>query len=312
MAELTKKHIEQAAENALRTEYRATQADLSLEGLSWRQIVSRIWRASNDDEIYDRAAELAYYFLFSLFPALIFLSAMFGLFATTRTQSNVVLMLYLSKVIPPGAFGIVANAFTTTARNANGGKVLFGAITALWAATYGMSSAQTILNSVFQVKETRPYWKVKMIALALTLAIFVLVFCSMMLLLLGDYLIKLFIHDQFVNHSIVIAWKVIQVIASLFFMSLVFSLTYHWGPNRKGNKWRWVSPGSIVGICGWLVVSIGFRIYLHFFNSYAILYGSVGTVIILLTWFYVSGLMLLLGAEINAVIERGHEGPLPG
>jgi len=312
VAELAKKHIEQAAENALRTEYSATRADLSLGGLSWRKIVVRVWRSANDDEIFNRAAELAYYFLFSLFPALIFLSAMFGLFATTRTQSNVVLMLYLSKVIPPGAFGIVANAFTTTARNADGGKVLFGSITALWAAAYGMSSAQTILNSVYRVKESRPYWKVKLIAILLTLAIFVLVFFSMMLLLLGDYVIKLVVSDQLVNHSILIAWKVVQVIASLFLMSLVFSLTYHWGPDRRGAKWRWVSPGSIVGICGWLIVSIGFRIYLHFFNSYAILYGSVGTVIILLTWFYVSGLMLLMGAEINAVIERGHTGPLPG
>jgi membrane protein len=101
-----------------------------------------------------------------------------------------------------------------------------------------------------------------------------------------------------------LAWKVIQVFASLFFMSLVFSLTYHWGPDRKGHKWKWISPGSIVGICGWLAVSIGFRIYLHFFNSYAVLYGSFGTVIILLTWFYVSGLMLLLGAEIDATIVR--------
>ena len=85
-------------------------------------------------------------------------------------------------------------------------------------------------------------------------------------------------------------------------MSLVFSITYHWGPNRKGHTWTWISPGAVVGIVGWVAVSIGFRIYLHFFNNYAVLYGSVGTVIVLLTWFYVSGLMLLLGAEINVII----------
>ncbi|HWF67530.1 MAG TPA: YihY/virulence factor BrkB family protein [Acidobacteriaceae bacterium] len=308
VAELTKKQIEPIGGTAPRSESRVARTGFSLGGHSPRQLIHRVWICSFEDEIFDRAAELAYYFLFSLFPALIFLSAMFGLFATTRTQSNVVLTLYLSKVIPPGAFGIVAGAFTTTAKGATTGKIFFGAITALWAATYGMSSAQTILNSVFRVKESRAYWKAKLIALCLTLAIFILVFFSMLLLLLGDYLIKLGTSDWLFNESILIAWKVVQVVAALFFMSLVFSLTYHWGPDRKGHKWRWISPGSVVGIAGWLAVSIGFRIYLHFFNSYALLYGSVGTVIILLTWFYVSGLMLLLGAEINAVIERANRG----
>lgn len=308
VTELRKKQIDPIAEAVLRSESRFARVGFSLGGHSLRQLIHRVWICSFEDEIFDRAAELAYYFLFSLFPALIFLSAMFGLFATTRTQSNVELMLYLSKVIPPGAFGIVASAFTTTAKGATTGKVFFGAITALWAATYGMSSAQTILNSVFRVKESRAYWKAKLIALCLTLAIFILVFFSMLLLLLGDYLIKLGTSDWLFNESILIAWKVVQVVAALFFMSLVFSFTYHWGPDRKGHKWKWISPGSIVGIAGWLAVSIGFRIYLHFFNSYALLYGSVGTVIILLTWFYVSGLMLLLGAEINAVIERANRG----
>ena len=111
MAEFTKKDIEASAEDALRSEYRTTRAGLSLGGLSLRHLTALVWTSSNDDEIIDRAAELAYYFLFSLFPALIFLSAMFGLFASTKTQSNIELMLYLSKVIPPGAFAIVADAF---------------------------------------------------------------------------------------------------------------------------------------------------------------------------------------------------------
>ncbi len=304
MAGIIEGKIEKDIEQATRSEYRSTVLGLSLGGLSLWKLISEVWSSAVEDNIVDRSAELAYYFLFALFPALIFLSAMFGLFATTKTQSNIELMLYLGRVIPPAAFGMVETTFTATTKAAATGNIVFGAIAALWAATYGMSSAQSVLNTVFRVKERRPYWKSKGIALGLTLAIFILVFSAMLLLMLGDTLTKWLVNEWRVNNSLLVIWKIVQVCASLFFMSLVFSLTYHWGPDRKGHKWRWISPGSIVGICGWLAVSIGFRIYLHFFDSYTVLYGSVGTVIILLTWFYVSGLMLLLGAEINATIDR--------
>jgi membrane protein len=298
------KKIESDIERPIRADFQPVGKGLSLGGLTIPQLLRGVWTAANDDDIIDRAAELAYYFLFALFPALLFLSAMFGLFASTRIQSNLELMLYLGRVIPPGAFGMVETTLAATSKTGATGNIVFGALAALWAATYGMSSAQSVLNTVYRVKERRPFWKAKAIALAMTLAIFVLVFCAMLLLMLGDYIIKLLVNVWMVNGSLMVIWKIMQVLASLFFMSLVFSITYHWGPDRKRHKWRWISPGAIVGICGWVAVSVGFRIYLHFFNSYTFLYGSVGTVIILLTWFYVSGLMLLLGAEINATIER--------
>jgi membrane protein len=257
-----------------------------------------------DDDIADRAAELAYYFLFSLFPALIVLSAMFSLFASTRARSDMELMLYLGKVIPPGAFNMVQSTFVTATAASATRNIVAGAIASLWAATYGMSSAQSILNVVFRVKETRPYWKAKLIALLLTLAIFVLVFSAMVLLLVGDSVMRFFMHVWLASRVLEILWKIAQVLAAVFLMNLVFSLTYHWGPDRKEHKWRWVSPGAVVGVIAWVGASLGFRVYLHFFNTYARLYGSLGAVIVLLTWFYVSGLVLLMGAEINAVLER--------
>lgn len=296
--------IEHTVGRSARFEYRSVRAGLSLGGLSWRQLAQNVWESANEDAIIDRAAELAYYFLFALFPALIFLSAMFGLFASTKTQSNVELMLYLSRVIPPSAFTMVETTFAATTKGVATGNIVFGAVAALWAATYGMSSAQSVLNTVYRVKERRPYWKAKLIAGAMTLAIFVLVFSAMLLLIVGDYLAGLLANHWLLSRPAAVTWTTVQVVAMLFFMSLVFSITYHWGPDRKGHPWQWISPGSIVGLCGWLTVSVGLRVYLHFFNTYALLYGSVGAVIILLTWFYVSGLMLLLGAEINATIER--------
>ena len=92
------------------------------------------------------------------------------------------------------------------------------------------------------------------------------------------------------------------------FLSLLFALIYYFGPDVKVSQWRWLTPGSALGMLGWLVASLGLRLYVHYFNNYSATYGSLGTVIILLTWFYLSGLMLLLGGEINSEIEAAvHE-----
>ncbi|MGH9615497.1 MAG: YihY/virulence factor BrkB family protein [Acidobacteriaceae bacterium] len=268
-----------------------------------KAFISQLWSSSLRDEIIDRAAELAYYFLFALFPASMLLSTMFGLFARARGQANLEMMFYLAKVIPPTAFGIIQSAFGEATRGSDVWHLTFGAIAALWVATYGMTSAQSVLNVIYRTPETRPYWKAKTIAAILTLAIFLLVFLAMSLLVLGDFLAKLMIQNLLINPLAMIAWKVVQILCSLFFMSMVFALTYHWGPDRKGHKWRWFSPGAIVGVLGWLGASIGLRLYLHLYNPYASMYGSLGAVMVLLVWFYVSGFMLLLGAEINATIE---------
>jgi membrane protein len=276
---------------------------LSLGGLSVGTLARRVWSSLIQDEIVDRSAELAYYFLFAMFPALILLSGMFSLFASTSARANLELMLYLAKVIPPAAFASVEAVFSQTTHESNTGHIVFGAIAALWAATYGMSSAQTILNVIYRTKENRPYLKAKAIAMISTMAIFVLVCSAMLLIVLGDDLAKFLSSDLMFNPILLGIWKVAKFVAAMFFMSLVFSITYRWGPAGNERRWRWISPGAIVGIVGWLAVSMGFRIYLHFYDPYASTYGSFGAVIVLLTWFYVSGFMLLLGAEINSTIE---------
>jgi membrane protein len=132
----------------------------------------------------------------------------------------------------------------------------------------------------------------------------------MMLLILGEYVIKmlksqaLFGASSLFGSGIDIGWKAAQICASLLLVALLFAMIYRWAPHREHARWQWITLGSTVGIAGWLAVSIGFRVYLRYFNHYAVTYGSFGAVIILLTWFYVTGLMLLLGAEINANIDR--------
>lgn len=309
----TQDKIESEIESSLHAEVQSTRADLRLGGLSVRELLSRVWKSANEDSIFNRSAELGYYFLFALFPALIFLSSMFGMVATAQERARLELMLYLQRVLPLSAYNTVHKAFLSVTNADNERTLIFGLLIALWSATYGMSAAQNVLNAIYRVGESRPYWKAKLIAMLLTLAVFVLVFLAMMLLVLGDYLLEI-VRSEFlvgagygianVSAGISIGWRVFQFCGALILLVLVFAMTYRWAPNRKGCRWEWITPGSIVGIAGWLVVSIGFRIYLRYFNHYAITYGSFGAVIILMTWFYISGLMLLLGAEINANIER--------
>jgi len=275
----------------------------SLGGLSVATISRRVWSSLIQDEIIDRSAELAYLFLFAMFPALILLSGMFSLFASASARANIELMLYLAKVIPSSAFASVQAAFSQSTRGSNTGHILFGAITAVWLATFGMSSAQGILNVIYRTKEDRPYWRAKAIALFSIIAIFVLVCSAMLLLVVGDNLAKIFSNGLMFNPVMLLLWKIGKFVGSLFFMLLVFSITYRWGPAGK-RHWRWISPGAIVGILGWLALSIAFRIYIHFLNPYTSTYGSFAAAIVLLTWFYGSGFMLLLGAEINSVIEQ--------
>ena len=188
MAERIDRPIEEAGPGPNQSRWGRSAHKFLMGGLPAKIFLSRLWSSINQDEIVDRAAELAYYFLFALFPALILLSAMFGLFTQASGPANLELMLYLAKVIPPSAFAVVQSAFTETTKPTSSGHLAFGALAALWAATYGMSSAQTVLNVIYRTRESRPYWKAKAIATGLTMAIFVLVFSAMLLLVLGDFL----------------------------------------------------------------------------------------------------------------------------
>jgi len=153
--------------------------------------------------------------------------------------------------------------------------------------------------------------KVKAISIALTMALASLILMAMLLVLVGGWFATTvggFLH---LGSIAVVGWKVLQWLAALCFITVAFSVIYYFGPNLKEQHWYWITPGSVIGVLLWLATSFAFRAYLHFFNSYSKTYGSLGAVMILLVWFYVTGFAFLVGGEINAQIEhaaaeRGH------
>src|SRR5246127_1917174 len=277
-----------------------------LHGTAISVIAKRTWRSVFADNLFGRAAELGFYFLFALFPTLFSASSILGLIARSASHIYEALLRYLSLVMPMEALGSVMTIFRETTQASGSGKVTFGLIATIWSASVGISAIQDTLNGVYKVPESRSYIMVRVQAIGLTVILTVLGSLCLASLLVADFFAALAHHrlpDPLLAASAAIAARLIGWIVATIFLTLSFAVIYYWAPAVKKRRWHWLTVGGAVGIAGWLLASLGLRIYLHFFNTYSVTYGSLGAVIILLTWFYITGLMILLGAEINSEIE---------
>lgn len=271
-------------------------------------IVQGTWRSMLADRVFDRAAGLGFYFLFALFPTLFCASSILGLAARSASQFYDHLLQYLALVIPTAALGTVLSTFNETTAAASSGKITFGLVAAVWSASVGVSALQDALNGVFRVKESRSYVMARLQAIALTIVLIVIFTAALSSMLGGDFFAALSyrrIHPRWIAEIAGIGSRVIGWVLAAALLALFFAAIYYWAPDLKTKRqWQWLTPGGMFGIAGWLLASLGLRLYLHFFNTYSVTYGSLGAVIILLTWFYITGLMLLAGAEVNREIEQ--------
>lgn len=259
-----------------------------------------------EDRVFGHAAELGFYFLFALFPTLLCASSILGMAARSAYQFYDKLLDYLAVVIPTAALGTVLSTFNETTAAATEGKITFGLIAAIWSASVGISAIQDTLNAVYRIEDSRSYIVARVQAIGLTILLTGIVTLGLASMLLGDYFARLAdrsIPEILLRHAAVIFARLASWIAASALLALAFAVLYCWAPDCRKRCWHWLTPGGAIGIAGWLLASLGFRAYLHFFNTYTVTYGSLGAVIILLMWFYITGLMLLLGAEINGQIE---------
>lgn len=275
-----------------------------LGGLSIAELGKRVWKSINDDDVFGRGAQLAYYFFMSVFPGLIFLMSIFGMLAHPGSEMRASLLQYMQTALPPTAFRLVNRVVQETTQASGTGKLTFGLLFALWTAGYAMSALQDTLNAVYNVSEARPFWKRYGISLGLTVICSLLLVVALAIVLYGGDLANLIAGTKGLGPVITISWKILQWVVALFFSALVFAFIYYWAPDVDQRRWEWLTPGSLVGIVTWLITTVAMRIYLHFFNTYSAIYGVLGAAIILMTWFYVSGLTILVGAEVNAEIEN--------
>lgn len=271
--------------------------------LSWTQLAKRVWTETQRDDVFGNGAKLAYYFLLALFPLLIFLTSIIGIIIGSGTGMRHVLFNYLARVMPSGAFQLINQTMVEVSTNSGAGTLSFGLLAALWAASSGMGAITDALNAAYDVEEVRPWWRRQLTAIGLTVALAVLIIAALSIVLGGskiaDYLASMYV----IGRASAIAWKIIQWPIALAFMLLAFALIYFYAPNVRDQKWTWITPGSLAGVILWLAVSFAFKGYLHFFDTYSKTYGSLGAVIVLMLWLYLTGLAVLIGGEINSEVE---------
>lgn len=275
-----------------------------LGGLSWIELGKRVWSESNDDDMWGRSAQLAYYFLLALFPLLIFLTAALGLMLGSGQGLRTSLFNYLSQVMPSSAFQLVDTTMSEITGASGAGKLSFGLLATLWAASNGLGAITQALNAAYDLTETRPWWKQRLVAVLLTISLSVLVITALVLMLWGGRAADFLAAHYQLGGFFPIAWKTLQWPIIFAFMVTSFALIYYFAPDFKDQKWTWLTPGSLIGVVLWLLVSFAFKAYLHFFDSYSTTYGSLGAVIVLMLWLYLTGTAILIGSEINSEIEN--------
>lgn len=272
--------------------------------LNWKKFLHRLWTRINEHDIFGGAAKLSYYFLLALFPLLLVLVTLLGYFAEAGSELRFKLISYLGTVMPSSATTLVNTTLDEISQARGGGKLSLGLLAALWAASNGMGAISDTLNAAYGIKESRPWWKVRVVSILLTIALSVLIVLALVIVLYGGHIgERVAVYFSF-GAVFTMVWKILQWPIALVFLLLTFNIIYYFGPALRPRKRRWCTFGTLVAVILWLLVSFGFRLYLHFFDSYSLTYGSLGALIVLMLWFYFTGLAILLGGEINSELEQ--------
>lgn len=275
-----------------------------LRNLTWAELGKRVWEGITRNRLFGRAAELSFYFLLALVPLLIFLTSIIGIVLGPSTGARRALFRYLARIMPPSAFQLIDATMQEISEGSSGGKLSFGLLAALWAASNGMGAITESLNVAYDIEEGRSWWKQRLVAIVLTIALSILIVSALILVVAGARIGEGIASAYGFGPAFAVAWKIIQWPLVVACLVLAFALIYYFAPDRRDRAWYWLTPGAVIGVGLWLLVSLVFRLYLHFFNSYNATYGSLGAVIILMLWLYFTGVAVLIGGEINAEIER--------
>ena len=270
--------------------------------LSWREITKRTFNeAFYKDNCLGMAAQLAYYFFFGLFPALLVLLAIASYFPVDTLVDDMFAML--GGFVPSEGLAIITDQMKKISEGQQGGLLTVGMLAALWSSSAAMTSAIDTLNSAYDIEEGRPWWKVRLIAIALTIGVALFILVSFALILIGPRLAAFIATRTFLGSNFVWAWTILQWPLVFVLVSAGIAIVYYYAPDAE-QDWVWLTPGSAVATILWLVASLGFKFYVASIGNYTEAYGAIGGVMVLMLWFYISGLVLLLGAEMNAVIEH--------
>jgi membrane protein len=271
--------------------------------LNWKNLLRNSCVQFVEDGIPDHSAMLAFYFLLALFPLLLILIPMLGIFLQSYYADQAV-RHYINGVIPGPAADLITRTIGDIHRDSGTFRISFAVVFLWWSASQGVLATIQGLNIAYRVREERPWWKKYIVASILTVVSMVLIIFGLLVLSYGGRLSEFLARQIGFNGLIGGVWKLLGWALFLVLAFIVFNIFYVYAPSVRHRRWNWLMPGTVIAVVMWLSVSMAFRVYLAFFNNYTLVYGSIGAVIILLLWFYFLGISMLFGAAINCEVEK--------
>ena len=279
--------------------------------LTWPEIFRRsFYEAFWKDNCLAMAAQLAYYFFFALFPTLLFIAALASYFPLTTLIDD--LFRTMGGFMPPEALQLITDQMIKISGGEEAGLLTLGMLLAVSSSSAAMVAIIDTLNNAYDVEDGRPWWKVRVTAFLLTIGMAIFILVSFALVLIGPTVATMLADSTNLGPGFEWTWKILQWPVLFALASLGIALIYYFAPDVE-QEWVWLTPGAIFATTLWLAASLGFKYYVANWGNYTETYGLIGAVMILLSWFYISGLVILVGAEINAEIEHASpQGKDPG
>ncbi len=273
--------------------------------LNFQALKATIQEFQRDDAL-GLAAQLAYYLILALFPFILVLVSLLGIFGNERLAS--IVLDYFRQVTPGDVYELI-KAYTQDIISGHAkapGLLSFGILFTLWTASGAFAALINALNRAYDVQETRPFWKVRGIAILMTLGLSVLILVGVLLLVVGEPIGRAIAEVFGLGELFELVWNIVRWPVALFFMVITVALLYYFAPDID-QPFRWITPGGLIGVLLWVLASVAFSFYVNNFGTYNKTYGSIGAVIVLLLYLYISSLTILFGAELNATLVRMKE-----
>jgi membrane protein len=278
--------------------------------VTWRDLAVKTYREVLDDDVLGLAAQLSYYFFLALFPALLFGLALASFFPLGTLTDDISALL--GPVVSPEVLGLIQDQMKRLSNADSGGLLTFGVLGALWSSSAALVSIVDALNRAYDIEESRPWWKVRLTAIGLTLGLAVFILAALTLVLAGPSIATYLDERVGLGSAFKWTWLVLQWPVAILLTATALGLVFYFGPDAE-QDWVWITPGAVIGSLLWLAVSLATKVYVANFTDFNASYGTVGGVMVVLLWFYVSGVAILVAAELNAEIEHASpQGKAPG